>query len=130
MFKKCLLLTFLSLGISSASFADSNDLYIMNWSDYIAPDTIENFEKDTGIKVHYSLIDSNEMLEAKLMAGNSGYDIITPSLHVLKRLGDAGLLLELDKNKLPNLQHLDKDKMAKIKSEFEKNGFSYVKIGG
>ena len=113
MFKKCLLLTFLSLGISSASFADSNDLYIMNWSDYIAPDTIENFEKETGIKVHYSLIDSNEMLEAKLMAGNSGYDIITPSLHVLKRLGDAGLLLELDKNKLPNLQHLDKDKMAK-----------------
>ena len=47
MFKKCLLLTFLSLGISSASFADSNDLYIMNWSDYIAPDTIENFEKET-----------------------------------------------------------------------------------
>ena len=112
MLKKCLLLALLSLGISSSSYADSNDLYIMNWSDYIAPDTIENFENETGIKVHYSLIDSNEMLEAKLMAGNSGYDIITPSLHVLKRLSDAGLLLELDKTKLPNLQHLDKDKMA------------------
>ncbi|WP_281758410.1 polyamine ABC transporter substrate-binding protein [Succinatimonas hippei] len=123
MFKKCMLLTFLSLGISSVSFADSNDLYIMNWSDYIAPDTIENFEKETGIKVHYSLIDSNEMLEAKLMAGNSGYDIITPSLHVLKRLGDAGLLLELDKNKLPNLRHLDKDKMAKIAQVDKDNTF-------
>ena len=123
MLKKSLLLALLSLGISSSSYADSNDLYIMNWSDYIAPNTIENFEKETGIKVHYSLIDSNEMLEAKLMAGNSGYDIITPSLHVLKRLSDAGLLLELDKTKLPNLQHLDKDKMAKIAKVDKDNTF-------
>ncbi len=97
------------------SFADGNDLYILNWTDYIAPDTIKNFEKETGIKVHYQVIDSNEILEAKMMAGGpSGYDIIPPSIHVLKRLAELNLLEELDKSKLPNYKNLDKDKMAKI----------------
>lgn len=99
---------------ANAKDPSSNELYIMNWSDYIAPDTIANFEKETNIKVHYDLIDSNEMLEAKLMAGNSGYDIVVPSIHVLKRLSDVGLLHPLDKSKMPNWKNLDKDKMAVI----------------
>ena len=93
--------------------ADKN-LFVYNWSDYIDPQVLKDFEQETGITVHYDIMDSNEVLEAKLMVGSSGYDIIAPSIHVLKRLGDAGLLLPLDKSKLPNLKHLDPQKMAKI----------------
>lgn len=100
--------------ISAASADDSNKLYILNWSGYIAPDTISNFEKETGIDVQYVLMDSNEILEARLMAGHSGYDIVVPSIHVLKHLSELKLLAPLDKSKLPNLKHLDADKMAKI----------------
>ena len=99
------------MALSSLSFAsdqESKELFVFNWSDYIDPSVITDFEKETGIKVHYDVMYSNEVLEAKLMVGNSGYDIIAPSLHVLKRLGESGLLLPLDKNKLPNLKHLDK----------------------
>lgn len=92
----------------------AGDLYFFNWSDYIDPEVLTDFETETGIKVHYSLMDSNEMLEAKMIAGHSGFDIIAPSLHVLKRLADLKLLLPLDKSKLPNLKHLDPQKMAKI----------------
>ena len=129
MFKKSLFLLALGVCLSSAS-AKETDLYIMNWSDYIAPDTIKNFEQETGIKVHYSLIDSNEMLEAKLMAGDSGYDIITPSLHILKRLSEANLIHPLDKSKLPNLKHMDKDKMAKIATIDKDNqyGIPYMEL--
>ena len=52
---------------------------VYNWSDYIAEDTIANFEKETGIKVRYDVFDSNEVLEAKLLAGNTGYDVVVPS---------------------------------------------------
>lgn len=90
------------------------DLYFFNWSDYIDPQVLKDFEAETGIKVHYSLMDSNEMLEAKMIAGHSGYDVIAPSLHILKRLADLELLMPLDKSKLPNLKHLDPQKMAKI----------------
>lgn len=107
-----------------------NDLYILNWSDYIAPDTIKNFEKQTGIKVHYSLMDSNEVLEAKMMAGASGYDIIVPSIHVLKTLSDSGLLLKLDKSKIPNISHLDPLKMKKIATIDKDNayGIPYMEL--
>lgn len=103
---------------ASAQETDTSDttkaVYIFNWSDYIDPKVIKDFEQETGIKVHYSLMDSNEMLEAKLIAGSSGYDIVAPSLHVVKRLSQVGLLQPLDKDQLPNLKHLDPDKMAKI----------------
>lgn len=110
--------------------ADENSLYILNWSDYIAPDTIKNFEAETGIKVEYVLMDSNEILEAKMMTGKSGYDIVAPSLHVLKRLADGGVLEPLDKSKLPNLKHLDPVKMAKIAEIDEGNtyGIPYMEL--
>ena len=82
-------------------------LNIYNWADYIAPDTIQKFEKETGIKVRYDLFDSNEALHAKLVAGNSGYDIVVPGSHFAKQQISAGLLQKLDKSKLPNLKNLD-----------------------
>ena len=82
-------------------------LNIYNWGDYIAEDTIKNFEKETGIKVRYDLFDSNEALHAKLVAGMSGYDIVVPGSHFAKMQIQAGLLRKLDKSKIPNLANLD-----------------------
>lgn len=82
-------------------------LNVYNWSDYIAEDTIANFEKETGIKVNYDVYDSNEILEAKLLAGHSGYDVVVPSASFLERQAKAGLFLKLDKSKLPNWKNLD-----------------------
>ena len=82
-------------------------LNIYNWSDYIAEDTIKNFEKETGIKVRYDFFDSNESLHAKLIAGKTGYDIVVPGSNWAKSQIEAGLLLKLDKSKIPNLANLD-----------------------
>ncbi|MFO1275742.1 polyamine ABC transporter substrate-binding protein [Sphaerotilus uruguayifluvii] len=82
-------------------------LNIYNWADYIAPDTIKNFEKETGIKVRYDNFDSNEALHAKLIAGKTGYDIVVPGSNWAKQQIEAGLLLKLDKSKIPNLANLD-----------------------
>lgn len=105
-------------------------LNFYNWSDYIDPTVLKDFEKETGIKVNYDLMNSNEILEAKLFVGNSGYDIVAPSIHVLKRLADAKLLMPLNKAALPNLSHLDKNKMEKI-SEIDINntyGIPYMEL--
>ena len=88
-------------------------LHIYNWSDYIAPDTVANFEKETGIAVTYDVYDGNEVLEAKLLAGHSGYDIVVPSASpFMARQISAGAYLALDKTKLPNLKNLDPRLMA------------------
>jgi putrescine transport system substrate-binding protein len=86
-------------------------LNIYNWSDYIAADTIANFEKETGIKVRYDVFDSNEVLEAKLLAGNTGYDIVVPSASFVARQIKAGIFQPLDKTKLPNYANLDPELM-------------------
>jgi putrescine transport system substrate-binding protein len=82
-------------------------LNVYNWSDYIAEDTIKNFEKETGIKVRYDVFDSNEILHAKLVAGKTGYDVVVPSSYWGKVQADGGLLRKLDKAQLPNLKNLD-----------------------
>ena len=91
-----------------------NVLNIYNWSDYLAEDTIPNFEKETGIKVRYDVFDSNEILHAKLMAKNTGYDIVVPSSNWAKMQIDGGLLQKLDKSKIPNLANLDPDILAQM----------------
>jgi putrescine transport system substrate-binding protein len=93
--------------------AEAKRLHIYNWSDYIAPDTVANFEKETGISVTYDVYDGNEVLEAKLLAGHSGYDIVVPSASpYMARQIAAGAYLPLDKAKVPNLKHLDPRLMA------------------
>ncbi len=90
-----------------AHAADPKVLNIYNWSDYIADDTIRNFEKETGIKVNYDNYDSNEVLLAKLVAGNTGYDIVVPGAHFAKTQIEGGLLQKLDRSKLSNWGNLD-----------------------
>ncbi len=89
-------------------------LNIYNWSDYIADDTIKNFEKETGIKVRYDNYDNNEILHAKLVAGKTGYDIVVPSSHWAKVQLEAGLFRPLDKSKLPNLVNLEPSLQAQL----------------
>ncbi len=91
---------------SAALAAEPKVLNIYNWSDYIADDTIANFEKETGIKVRYDNFDNNEILHAKLVAGKSGYDIVVPTVYWAKMQAEGGLLQKLDKSKIPNLKNL------------------------
>src|SRR5258705_3566502 len=74
-----------------------------NWSDYIDPTVLEDFTKATGIKVKYDTFDSNDMLETKLLAGRTGYDIVVPTAYFLARQVKAGVFQKLDKSKLANL---------------------------
>ena len=82
---------------------------VYNWSDYIDPAVLEDFQKETGVKVEYEVMDSNELLETKLVAGRTGYDVVVPSASFLARQIKAGIYQPLDKTKLPNLKNLDAD---------------------
>jgi putrescine transport system substrate-binding protein len=98
---------------ASAARAEEKLLNIYNWSDYIAPDTISNFERETGIRVNYDVYDSNEVLEAKLLAGASGYDLVVPSASpYLARQIEAGIYQPIDKSKLSNYANLDPQILA------------------
>ena len=101
---------------TSALAQEEKVLNIYNWSDYIAEDTIQNFEKETGIKVRYDTFDNNEILHAKLVAGKTGYDIVVPSSGWARLQMEGGLLRKLDKAQLPNLKNLDPDIQAQIAS--------------
>ena len=97
--------------------AEPKVLNIYNWSDYIADDTIKNFEKETGIQVRYDNYDNNEILHAKLVAGKTGYDIVVPGSHFAKTQIEGGLLQKLDRSKLTNWGNLDKgllEQLAKV----------------
>ena len=98
----------------AAAQQEEKVLNIYNWSDYIAPDTIANFEKETGIKVRYDNFDNNEIVHAKLVAGKTGYDIVVPSSNWAKLQADGGLLRKLDKSLLPNYKNLDPAVQAQI----------------
>jgi putrescine transport system substrate-binding protein len=98
----------LSLGLPGISAAaEDKVLNIYNWSDYIGENTIKNFEKETGIKVHYDTFDSNETLHAKLVAGKTGYDIVVPSSNWAKIQLEGGLFMKLDKSKITTYGNLD-----------------------
>lgn len=105
------------LCVGAARAADPKVLNIYNWSDYIAEDTIKNFEKETGITVRYDSYDNNEILHAKLMAGKSGYDIVVPGSHFAKIQIEGGLLQKLDRSKLTHWGNLDPgllEQLAKV----------------
>ena len=82
---------------------------VYNWSDYIEPSVLEAFTAETGVKVNYEVMDSNEMLETKLLAGRTGYDVVVPSASFLARQIKTGIYQKLDRSKLPNLKNLDPD---------------------
>ncbi len=94
---------------TAPAMAQERVVNIYNWSDYIDESILEDFTKETGIKVVYDVFDSNEVLETKLLAGGTGYDIVVPTGTFLGRQIQAGVFQKLDKSKLPNLEHMWKD---------------------
>jgi putrescine transport system substrate-binding protein len=93
-------------GAVSAHAQGTRVVNVYNWSDYIAPDVLKEFTRDTGIEVTYDTFDSNDTLETKLLAGRSGYDVIVPTAYFLERQIKAGVFQKLDRSKLPNLVHV------------------------
>jgi putrescine transport system substrate-binding protein len=99
----------------SAAATDAEKvLHVYNWSDYIEAGVVPEFEKEYGIKVNYDVFDSNEVVETKLLAGRTGYDIVVPSASFLERQIKAGVFQKLDRAKLPNLKNLDDSITARI----------------
>ncbi|TPW28278.1 polyamine ABC transporter substrate-binding protein [Martelella alba] len=96
----------LAAGILATHAAAAEEIHVYNWSDYIDPDLLETFEQETGIHVVYDVFDSNELLETKLLAGHSGYDVVVPSGEFLQRQIKAGVFQKLDKSSLPNLKNM------------------------
>ncbi|KPW91209.1 Putrescine-binding periplasmic protein [Pseudomonas syringae pv. coryli] len=127
-FGKTLLALSLMGVVATAAQADDKVLHVYNWSDYIAPDTVAKFEKESGIKVVYDVFDSNETLEAKLLAGKSGYDIVVPSNNFLAKQIKAGVYQELDKSKLPNWKNLNESllKAVSVSDPDNKHAFPYM----
>ena len=122
----------LSLATAVAGFAQAEDkqVHVYNWSDYIAEDTNANFEKETGIKVVYDVFDSNEVLEAKLLSGASGYDVVVPSNQFLAKQIKAGVFQKLDKSKLPNWKNLNADLMKSLETADPGNQYAFPYLWG
>jgi putrescine transport system substrate-binding protein len=110
--------------------AAQDSLHIYNWSDYIAEDTIEKFEAETGIDVTYDVYDSNEVLEAKLLAGSSGYDVVVPTSSFLARQIQAGVYMPLDRSKIPNIENLDPALMERASAYDPENEHSVIYLWG
>jgi putrescine transport system substrate-binding protein len=92
---------------SPAARAQERTVNFYNWSNYVAPGVLEDFTRQTGIKVVYDTFDANETLETRLLAGKSGYDVVVPTAYFLQRQITANIFQKLDKSKLPNGKFLD-----------------------
>ena len=92
-------------------------LNVANWTDYIDQKALEEFTKETGIRVVYDTYDSNEILETRLLAGNTGYDIVVPSATFLQRQIKAGVFQKLNKTLLPNLKGISADIAARLPAD-------------
>ena len=99
--------------VSFSAQAD-NVVHFYNWSDYIDEETLPSFEKETGVSVVYDVFDSNEVLEAKLLSGQSGFDLVVPTNDFLGKQIKAGAFMELDRSKLPNWSNLDPKMMKAL----------------
>ena len=120
-YPRAALLTALLLGAGSLTgcgghtdaAAPDKALNVYNWSGYIAPDTVANFQRETGIEVHYSTYESNEISETKLLTGHSNYDVVTSADAFFERQLHAGVFRKLDKRALPNSVNLDPEVLQK-----------------
>ena len=104
--KKLFAGTALAVLMVGGATAQDRVVNVYNWSDYIDEEILAEFEAATGIKVVYDVFDSNDILETKLLAGASGYDVVVPSGSFLQRQIQAGVFQKLDKSKLPNLENM------------------------
>ncbi len=103
-------ITLLIAGLAACLFGCNREtpvLHIYTWADYIKPELIERFERENSCRVVIDTFDSNEVMYAKLKAGASGYDLVTPSSYMVKVMNDQGMLRKLDHGRLPNLKNID-----------------------
>lgn len=119
---QALLLTSCLAACGSAAAADIN---IWNWSDYIAQDTVANFEKQYNLEANYALFDSNEMVEARLLSGHSGFDACMMTSYYVPRLAKAGALEKIDHSKIPNWKNLDPERLKILATIDPNNDYAY-----
>jgi putrescine transport system substrate-binding protein len=113
---------------AAAPVGEEKVLNVYNWSDYIEPEVLAQFTAETGIRVNYDVFDSNEVLETKLLTGNSGYDVVVPSAYFLERQIQAGVFGRLDKSRLPNLSNMDPElqKLVEAHDPGNEHGVIYM----
>ena len=129
--KQMLLAAAVGMAVVTSAYADQQRvLKVYHWSDYVAPNTISNFEKQSGIKVVFDVYDSNEVLEAKLLSGGSGYDIVVPSNPFLAKQIKAGVYQKLDKEQLPLWDNLNKDLLHTLEVSDPGNQYSIPYMWG
>lgn len=105
-------------------------VHVYNWSDYVAPDTLADFEAQTGIRVVYDVFDSNELLESKLLAGRAGYDVVVPTAPLMEAQIRAGVFQPLDRSLLPNFDNLDPQLLAKVATHDPGNRYGIPYLWG
>jgi len=127
-FTKSLALSAAALLISTSAYAQERTVNVYNWSDYIDESILADFTKETGIKVVYDVFDSNEVLETKLLAGGTGYDLVVPSATFLARQITAGIFQPLDKSKLSNAKNLwsEVQKRTEVYDPGQKYSINYM----
>lgn len=103
-----------SASTAETAEAATGQLNIYNWSDYVDPETVTAFEKENGVKIRYDYYDSNETLEAKVLTGQSGYDLVAPSIANVGRQIKAGAYQEIDKSKIPNYNNIDPELLKQM----------------
>ncbi|MCF7200819.1 polyamine ABC transporter substrate-binding protein [Pseudomonas oligotrophica] len=120
----------IAVALAAAASAQAATVHIYNWSDYIGEDTLEAFEKETGIQPVYDVFDSNETLEGKLLAGRSGYDVVVPSNHFLGKQIRAGAFQKLDKSRLGNWGKLDPALLKQLERNDPGNAYGVPYLWG
>ena len=125
-----ILIAFSGLMAINGNALAEGSLNVYNWSDYIAEDTIANFEAETGIKVTYDMYDSNEVLEAKMLAGSSGYDLVVPTADFLARGREAGAYQDMDLSRIPNASNQDSEIQAQADRMVGSNSAGLVYMWG
>jgi putrescine transport system substrate-binding protein len=114
----------------AAPAAEEKVVNVYNWSDYIDPATLEQFTAETGIKVNYDVFDSNEVLETKLLAGKTGYDVVVPGAAFMERQIKAGVFRKLDRSLLPNWSNLDPEILERVALHDPGNEYSVNHMWG
>src|SRR5262245_36533802 len=105
---------------------EDHSVNIYNWYDYVKPEVLREFTARTGIQVHYNTFDSNNTLEARMLAGHSGYDVVFPSAAYLESMTKAGVFRTLDPAQLPNLHNLDPAIMQRLAEHDPGNAHAVV----
>ncbi|KAF1052044.1 MAG: Putrescine-binding periplasmic protein SpuD [Stenotrophomonas maltophilia] len=122
------LVAVVSVGASAA--AQPKEVHFSNWADYIGPTVLQDFQKETGIKVVLDAFDSDEILETKLLTGRSGFDVVVPSADFLARQLKAGVYMPLDMSQLPNHKNLDPELLARVAESDPGNRYAVPYLWG